>query len=205
MRNTKKTAIICSLLAVFMWCAAAPSNASNAAESLSTEILLEDGDSFLKLMAEAYSPRDFAKGEVKDRDIERILTCGAKAPSAKNLQPWHFTVVKNYEKVSVLTGLAKEGNVLIIVSGNRENANMQFDCGLASQNMQLAAQALGLGARMLVHPVEEIEKNHRDALGIPQGYGVLTAILIGYVDTKIDAVSSASPRDTLAKKVNYVR
>lgn len=206
MNNTKKIAIICSLLVVFVWCAAAPASKKNAAPAPDTnDILLEGGNPVLRLIAASYSPRAFARGEIQDRDIERILTCANKAPSGKNNQPWHFTVVKNYEKTAALTDLAKEGNVLIVVSGNRTIANMQFDCALATQNMQLAAQAMGLGARILRQPVSEIETRQRDALGIPQGYDVVITILIGRVDSTVDAASSASPRGALAAKVNYVR
>ncbi|MBG0859903.1 MAG: nitroreductase family protein, partial [Bacteroidales bacterium] len=43
----------------------------------------------------AYSERAYSSEPVTDQQLDVILKCGIKAPSAKNAQPWKFTVVKN--------------------------------------------------------------------------------------------------------------
>ena len=207
MNNAKKIALVFSMFAIFTWFIMPLTGEKNttSARSLSTDILVNANNPVLKLIADSHSPRNFIAGEINQLDIERILMSGAKAPSARNYQPWHFTVVQNHEKVAAITNMAKQGNIIIIISGNRSTTSAQFDCALAAQNMQLASQAIGLGARMLVNPVAGIEKNHRTAFGIPQTYDVFIVILIGHVDKSADAVSSATPRAPLAEKVNYVK
>ena len=43
----------------------------------------------------------------------------------------------------------------------------------------------------------------REALGIPEGFAPIMAILVGYEGP--DSVSSASPRNDIADTVNYVK
>lgn len=40
-------------------------------------------------------------------------------------------------------------------------------------------------------------------LGIPEGYDVLAALLVGHTDESVDAISSATPRTALSNIVNY--
>ncbi|MBN1158692.1 MAG: nitroreductase family protein [Bacteroidales bacterium] len=152
-----------------------------------------------------YSARNFTTKPVTDSQIETILKCGIKAPSARNSQMWKFTVVKSSTLLSELMPNITTGNILIIVSGqdaNQPGMNVAFDCALATENMYLAAQNLGLGAHIYMAPVSGINSRKQD-LGIPDGYSVITVLRIGNVDQGVDAVSSASPRNSLEEVVNY--
>ena len=179
-----------------------PEQMAAQAKPLEINVLKNSGNPVLEAIAASYSASAFVEGEVADIDIERILTAGAKAPSAKNAQPWHFTVVKNYETASGLLRAAKDGSAVIIISGKRDivTDTMRYDCGLASAYMQLAAEALGYGARIYIEPVNEIERNQRGTLGIPDGYEVLGALLVAHT---VDTVASATPRNSLSGHVNY--
>lgn len=157
------------------------------------------------LICSSYSAKNFAAKDVSNEALQLILQCGAKAPSAKNLQPWHFTVVTDYEIASRLVKDAVPGSVVIVVSGRTDSASATFDCALAAQNMYLAAQSLGLGSRIYTSPVENINKNERNALKIPAAFDVVAAICIGHVANQADARSSASKRNPLSDIVNYVR
>ena len=183
--------------------ASPPPARPSASQRLDTGALARSGNPVLELMAVSFSAGVFAEGKVTESDIELILMSGQKAPSAKNDQPWHFTVVTNYEIASGLLSFTKRGNVLIIVSGwpGISTDTLAFDCGLAAQNIHLAAEALGYGTRMYIQCVGDIEKR-RDELGIPEGYIVQVAILVG--PSAVDAVTSATPRNALDYHSNYV-
>jgi len=183
--------------------ASPPPARPSASQRLDTGVLARSGNPVLELMAVSFSAGVFAEGVVPESDIELILMSGQKAPSAKNDQPWHFTVVTNYEVASGLLSFTKRGNVLIIVSGwpGISTDTLAFDCGLAAQNIHLAAEALGYGTRMYIQCVNDVEKR-RDELGIPEGFVVQVAILVG--PSAVDAVSSATSRNALAYHVNYV-
>ena len=78
----------------------------------------------------------------------------------------------------------------------------EFDCGLATQAMYTAAQALGLGANIYLMPVAQVNAAMRGELSIPDGYHAVMVMCIGHIDT--DAVSSASGRNPMDELTNYI-
>lgn len=154
-----------------------------------------------------YSVRNYVASPVSDQDLEQILKCGLKAPSARNTQLWKFTVVRNASLISQMVGNAPVGNVVIIVSGP-ENApggiKVDFDCALATESMFIAAQGLGLGARIYTNPINNINAKKAD-FQIPEGYRAIAVLRIGVVDKSVDAVTSASTRKKAEEVINYVK
>lgn len=177
-------------------------------ETPQTRASLPESEDTIDVIMKSYSCKTFKEGTVPDDVLETILECGQKAPSGMNAQPWHFTVVKN---TGIASGLASrnyaEGAVVIIVSGYAdENVGVvpAFDCALATQNMYIAAQALGLGAHLYYGGVDDVNNSMRDSLGIPEGYEAQIIMLIGYIDDSVDDISSATGRNPLADNVNYI-
>jgi nitroreductase len=50
---------------------------------------------FKDLVIERYSCREFSKKVVGDKEIDYILQCARRAPSAHNFQPWKIYIVKD--------------------------------------------------------------------------------------------------------------
>lgn len=161
------------------------------------------GKAVTDVILSGYSAKAFTTGQVSDEDIDIIVKCGMKAPSARNLQPWRFTVVKDTAIVRKIVRNVTPGNILIIVSGTGSGAGVDFDCGLAAQNMYIAAQALGLGAHIYGSPVGNINSTMKNDLGIPEDYRAITILRIGHVDKNVDAVSAASARKQKEQVVNF--
>ena len=64
---------------------------------------MEDGEkkasvSALKAIKERRSIRKFKSDSISEMDLHTILEAGIAAPSSKNRQPWHFTVVRGDAK-----------------------------------------------------------------------------------------------------------
>ena len=97
-----------------------------------------------------------------------------------------------------------EGNVLIVVSGveSATGSTPDFDCGLATESMFIAAHGLGLGARIYGGPIGIIAAQ-KDLFGIPAGFKPVMILRIGNVEKNVDAVSAASPRKAAEEIVNY--
>lgn len=57
--------------------------------------MLERAAGLREAMARRRSVRDFSSREVPDQLIEECLRVACSAPSGANLQPWHFTVVRD--------------------------------------------------------------------------------------------------------------
>ena len=151
-----------------------------------------------------YSEKAYTSEPVTDQQLDLILKCGIKAPSARNKQPWKFTVIKDETTMKEIIGNIVPGNVLVIVSGveSDDGGTPDFDCGLATESMFLAAHGLGLGARIYGSPVGDINSK-RELFQIPMGYRAVVVLRIGNIDESVDAVSAATSRKALEEFVNY--
>lgn len=166
----------------------------------------QSANGVIQVILSGYSAKVFTTQPVSEDEIHSILECGNKAPSGMNKQPWRFTVVRDN---LLCAGIVKDitpGNILIIISGveTASGSTPDFDCGLAMQNMYIAAQGLGLGSHIYASPIRDINATKRQVLGIPDGYKAVSILRIGHIDKdSIDANSAASPRSTLETIVNY--
>jgi len=152
----------------------------------------------------SYSERAYTSEPVADALLDVILECGIKAPSARNLQPWKFTVINDETTMKEIVDNVVPGNVLVVVSGmvSEDGGTPNFDCGLAAENMFLAAHGLGLGARIYGSPAQKINEN-RDLFQIPAGYNAVVVLRIGNTDKSVDAVSAATQRKSKQEVINY--
>jgi len=167
----------------------------------------ERADDIVEFISGSFSHRNFTTGHVSDEMIRQILLAGRQAGSAGNQQHWHFTVIRNKELIGEIMPNVHDGNILIVGLGPSQSRFSQdiiaFDNALAMQNMFLTAQALGLGTRMYMNPVQNLNANLLHKLGAPENYRAIMILRIGQIPA-IDAVSQASPRHPLETRVNFV-
>ncbi len=126
--------------------------------------------------------------------VELLLRAGMAAPTAGNRQPWEFVVVDTREGLDSLMNASPHGKMLetatlaIVPCGNMErtlqkDAHMMWvqDLSAATENILLAAHALGLGAVWVgVYPVAERVEGISKALQLPGEIIPLCVISIGY-------------------------
>jgi len=139
------------------------------------------------------SIRKYTSEPVADEQIEQILKAGMMAPSARNEQAWQFVVVRRPEmlealsRVSPYSGMARQAQAVIVVCGDRERetvADLSYwalDCSAATQNMLLAAHALGLGAVWVaIYPRPERIAALRQVLPLPDTVVPLCLVPLGH-------------------------
>jgi nitroreductase len=135
------------------------------------------------------SIRKYTMEPVNKNDIRAMLEAAMAAPSASNLKPWHFIVVTNRQKLDKLAQIHPHGKMLaeaplcITVCGDTTISPSFWtqDCSIASENLLLAATALGLGSVWLgVYPREERAKAIRKELNLPENITPLNLISIGH-------------------------
>ncbi len=137
------------------------------------------------------SIRKFTSQPVGESEITHMLQAGMAAPSANNFQPWHFVVVTERSVLDALATAHPYGKMLfeaplaIAVCGDPEVSDAYWiqDCSAATQNILLAATALGIGSVWLgCTPRPQRVKSVLDILCIPEKYPVLSLIALGYPD-----------------------
>lgn len=137
------------------------------------------------------SVRSFTVEPVSQEDIETMLQCAMAAPSAVNEQPWDFVVVRDaatMEKIAAINKYARfaaSAPLGILVCMNNEKVKIGgmsvLDIGMASENLMLAAHALGLGSVFTgIFPMEDRVKGFRDLFGLPETVVPMGLIIIGH-------------------------
>jgi nitroreductase len=147
----------------------------------------------------------FIAGTIDRSGIDKILSAGLRAPSASNRQPWHFTVVQDSALAGQIVPNMPEGNILIIISGpgdGKTNGRVILDCGLATESIYLAAQALGYGSRIYTGPIDTVNSRFKTDLALPAGYSAVALVRVGKLQ-QADASSAASVRKSLSEIVTY--
>ncbi len=136
----------------------------------------------------------FETSPIEEKKIQAILEAGRWAPSWLNKQPWRFTVVTNPSIKESLSKFAptiyklgvQEAPVCIVVSVDPNEDPFHFieDGAAATQNMALAAHALGLGSCWigifnLEGEKESTEEKIKNTLEIPKTHRVISLLPIG--------------------------
>ena len=98
--------------------------------------------------------------------------------------------------------------IIIYMNENTASPDPSFDCGLACQNMVIAASALGYGTKIISSPTMTLNGAEHDALceklGVDPALNAVAVLLVGKVDTTVDTVSTPSVRNTIEEKVSFV-
>jgi len=135
------------------------------------------------------SIRRYTREPVSEEDIRTILEAAMAAPSASNRKPWHFVVVSERDTLNRLAEAHKYAKMLneaplcISVCGDQSVSERFWvqDCSAATENLLLAAAALGLGAVWCgVHPSQDRVKDISEILGIEAPVAPLNIIAIGH-------------------------
>ena len=106
-------------------------------------------------------------------------------------------------------GLGDSPVAIIIFRNDKSSSpNPDFDCGLAAQNMAVAAASLGYGVKIISSPTMTLNGANHDALceklGVDPSLQAVAVLLIGTADNAEDAVSGASVRDSLDEKTTII-
>ena len=152
-------------------------------------------NSVLTAIAERRSIRAYRAEKVSQEQIDLLLKAAEEAPSARNAQPWHFTVVQDSAVLKeihdeAIKNLKQERDdifyaapLVIFISADGENPFGRLDAGIAVQNIALAAHSLGLGSVILGLPdfaFSGARKAYFEALlKFPAAYHFAIAIAIG--------------------------
>jgi nitroreductase len=166
----------------------------------------------LDVIARRYSCRGFSSQPVSRADLETIARAGVQAPSSRGNAPWYLAVVTERKLIdeirdsafSVIERRDREGYQRILDRGGDLFYNAQalivvaakptydltpaeFDAGLLTENICLAAHSIGLGTCICgfathafhVFASPDGERFAR-RLEIPYGYQMTIAILVGH-------------------------
>lgn len=146
-------------------------------------------EELIKTIFARRSIRKYTAKPIGKKDIKTILQAAMAAPSSSNRKPWHFIVVTDRRKLDDLAKVHPYGKMLfeaplcIAVCGDITISPRSWvqDCSAATENLLLAATALGLGSVWLgVYPRESRVDPIRKVMNIPENIVPLNIVSIGY-------------------------
>ncbi len=156
------------------------------------------------------SVRVYSNQQVSREDLEAILEAGTYAPSGMHYETWHFTAIRNTEKLTELNdrirqAFAKSNEPRIRERGNNQSYNCYYhaptlvivsnettqwwaamDCACAIENMFVAATSLGI-ASCWINQLGGVTCDDPDVrafitqLGVPADHKVYGCVALGYL------------------------
>ncbi|MBU3907443.1 MAG: nitroreductase family protein [Nanoarchaeota archaeon] len=155
------------------------------------------------------SVRHFEEKEIPDESLEQLITAAALAPSALNLQPWYFSIVRDkekkheirkvYDKSTEVVKLANklhltnipiydqdtsflETATLIVPCYEKKRVYAKESVCFATENLMLKATELGLVSCCTARALSLRygQKKIKKILNIPKGYEPKFVVAVGY-------------------------
>jgi nitroreductase len=145
------------------------------------------------------SIRKYGPEPVSNEQIRTMLEAAMAAPSASNIKPWEFVVVRDaplrqeLAQVHPWSGMAADAPVVFVICGRPSDSDHWVeDCSAATQNLLLAATALGLGGVWVgVYPRNQREDHVLKVLRLPKTWRPLCLVPVGH------------PAETKAPRTQY--
>jgi nitroreductase len=189
------------------------------ADALITECAMEA----LEAIYHRRAIREFTPRTPDKQVIQSLIKAATQAPSAMNLQPWAFAVIRGRKSLTGISDRAKAyllktmitesalaayrdhladpafdifygASVLIIVCATSAAPGASEDCALAAQTLMLAADASGLGTCWIGFARPWLNEAAAKAeLGLPAGYAPVAPIILGYPKGKADVHPRRDP------------
>jgi nitroreductase len=137
------------------------------------------------------SIRHYTNQTITTEVIQQLLEAAMSAPSAGNEQAWQFVVITDHTVLDAIhefhphSDMLAEAAAAILVCGDmhldKRGGYWVQDCSAATENILLAAHALGLGAVWMgVYPREDRVLNMKKVLALPDEITPLALVALGY-------------------------
>ncbi len=175
-----------AILVVQMQNAKEKRNAKGAEYGTAAAEMKTGEKSALDVIFSRKSVRHYTDREVETEKLMTLVKAGMAAPTAVNRQPWSFIVVTNMTQLAPISDrpglmMLKKAKAAIIVLGKKDEKFWQQDCSAATENILLAAEALGLGAVWCAgYPLTDRTDSYKELFNYSDDYEVLSLISIGY-------------------------
>ena len=155
---------------------------------------------FKQVIARRRSTRKFLSTPVEREKLQRIIDAALVAPTSRNTRSTRLFVVQQKATLEAMSHMRdygsafmKDATAAIVVASDKTTTDLWVDnCAIAATTIQLAVVDEGL-ASCWVHVndrpclKDELEGAKaddflRELLGIPEHYGILCVVALGYSD-----------------------
>ena len=141
------------------------------------------------------SVRSYTDRSVSRTQLDTLVRAAMAAPTGRDMRPWKFVIVDERAVMDSLAARLPKAKMLaaapvaVVVCGDlsvvdqegKPSVNWVMDCSAATENLLLAAEAMGLGAVWTgVYPYDDRMTAVSAALGLPEHVVPLCVVPVGY-------------------------
>lgn len=169
---------------------------------------------FKDLVLARYSVRQFKEEPIDREKLEMVLDAGRLAPSAVNIQPWHFIVIREKENLQEIWASYsrewfKTAPAIIVVCGDYSEGwrraidgknHTDIDAAIAIDHMTLQAADLGLGTCWVCNFNPSVLKS---VLQLPENIEPVAMLPIGYPIEQSEISSQTKKRKSFSQIVHW--
>ncbi|HOK79580.1 MAG TPA: nitroreductase family protein [bacterium] len=144
-----------------------------------------NNNELLRVIKSRRSVRNFIQKEIPENIVKDIVDCGRLAPTARNLQPWTFVVIRKKETLAELADITDYGKFLadasccILVFCQDTKYYLEDGCA-ATENILIAAQAHGIGGCWIAGDKKPYASRIAKMVKAPDGVKLVSIIAMGY-------------------------
>jgi len=150
--------------------------------------------------------REYDGKAVPDDVLRRVVEAAHQTASASNLQPWHFILVRDRERLRKLGSLVRTGGytagaaAAVIVAYEKGSRLAVSDCSRAIQDIILVAWGDGVASNWTgAGGLEGV----RVEFGLPDTYDVLAVVPLGYPRRRILGRKKRKPFDEVVSAERF--
>lgn len=147
-----------------------------------------------KAIVERRTVRQYKQEKITEDKLEKLVNAARVAPSAANLQPLEYVVIKDqnklrwvFETLKWAGYIAPAGNpkenemptayIAILINKDINSSHASYDAGAAIENILLAAWEEGIGTCW----IRSVEREKlRQILNVPEKYEIDAVVALGY-------------------------
>ena len=168
---------------------------------------------FKQVIKNRYSCKKFNGRQVESDKLKAILEAGRLAPTAKNLQAQHISVIRSDEALAIIDAatpcrygaptvlvVAYNKNDVFTYPGGKSNSGAE-DATIVATHMILAAADEGVDSCWLnFFDPEKLA----EALGLPENEEILMLMDLGYAAEGIGPLPKHTDRKSLEQTVSFI-
>lgn len=143
----------------------------------------------IKVIKSRRSVRKYIDKEIPEEVLREIVDCARLAPSGNNRQPWAFLVITDQDKKEKIASLARYGKFIKeagacigVFIDESQTSTPLLDAAAATENIMLAATALGLGTCWVSSYKRDHSEEVKKMVNCPPDMELVALISVGYYD-----------------------
>lgn len=143
----------------------------------------------LEILKTRRSIRAYKDKPISKDILEKIVDAGRFAPTARNVQPWEFIAITKTDTLKKIADLAENARFLaqakagIAVFCSDTKYYLEDGCA-ATQNILLAATALGIGSCWVAGDKKPYCNQVNSLLNVPIAFRLVSLIALGYPESE---------------------